>query len=375
MSDLIGTYNGLEGAKTMIRIGSGNLLLADVDALVNTVNTVGVMGKGIALQFKRAYPAMFKAYEAAVRAGDVRLGEVYVWRTEAMSGPRFVINFPTKGHWRARSRLSDIDMGLKDLVRVVHELGITSIAVPPLGCGNGGLDWNDVEPMILRAFESIPAVDVLLYAPTAVPEAASMPVNEPRPPMTAGRAALVALLDAYATQSQASASLIESQKLMYFLQVAGEPLRLRYERNVYGPYADNLRHVLKVVEGHYIQGFGDGSKQVMYAEPLDVLPGAVGDAEAFLSDHPETEERIGRVLDLADGYETPYGLELLASIHWIASEQPEISGDVATLTEKVQSWTPRKGRMFTERHIRNAWEILRGKGWIPQGESSLAALA
>ena len=353
----------------MISIGQGNLLRADVDALVNTVNTVGVMGKGIALQFKRAYPAMFRAYEDAVQAGEVKLGKVYVWDTNQMTGPRFIINFPTKKHWRARSRLTDIEAGLGDLIRVVRELGIKSIAVPPLGCGNGGLDWADVEPRIVKAFAALPEVDVLIYPPVGAPSAASMPTNEPLPPMTPGRAALIALLDSYSTQAEATASLIESQKLMYFLQEAGEPLRLHYEKHLYGPYADNLRHVLKVVEGHYIQGFGDGSRPVMAAEPLEVVPGAANDARAVLNKHPETERRIDRVLELADGYETPYGLELLASVHWIANEDPQASSDVDLLVEEVRSWTPRKGRMFTEKHIRSAWESLRNKGWMTEPAS------
>ena len=356
----------MEGASLVITTGQGNLLLADVDALVNTVNTVGVMGKGIALQFKRAYPAMFKAYEAAAKAHEIRLGNVYVWETGQITRPRFIINFPTKRHWRAKSRLKDIDAGLIDLVRVVQERGIKSIAVPPLGCGNGGLNWADVEPRIVAAFAAVPYVDVLLYPPTGSPSAASMPTNEPRPAMTAGRAALIALLDSYSTQAEASASLIESQKLMYFLQEAGEPLRLNYEKHLYGPYADNLRHVLKVVEGHYLQGFGDGSTPVMEAECLDVLPGATADARAVLGAHPETERRIDRVLELADGYETPYGLELLASVHWVVRQEPDTSTDVDQLVEKVRSWTPRKGRMFTEKHIRSAWESLRNKGWMAE---------
>ncbi len=350
----------------MITIGQGNLLQADVDAQVNTVNTVGVMGKGIALQFKRAYPAMFKAYEDAVKAKQVRIGKVHVWETNQMTGPRFILNFPTKGHWRAASRIDDVEAGLVDLIRVVRELGIKSIAVPPLGCGNGGLNWADVEPLIVATFEAVPYVDVVLYPPTGAPTAASMPTNEPRPPMTAGRAALIALLDSYSIQAEARASLIESQKLMYFLQVAGEELSLRYEKAWYGPYADNLRHVLKVVEGHYLRGFGDGSRAVMDAEPIDVLPGAMDDARDFLMSHPDTKERIGRVLQLASGYETPYGLELLASVHWITREEPATATDVDELVVKVREWTPRKGRMFTENHIRSAWKNLRNDGWITE---------
>jgi O-acetyl-ADP-ribose deacetylase (regulator of RNase III) len=348
----------------VISKGEGNLLRAEVDALVNTVNTVGVMGKGIALQFKRAYPAMFKAYEAAAKAREIRLGKVFVWETEQLTGPRFIVNFPTKGHWRGRSRLADIEAGLSDLIRVVRERDISSIALPPLGCGNGGLNWSDVEPLIVNASSALPDVHFILYPPKGAPSAAAMQTNERRPRMTLGRAALIALLDSYSEQASASASLIESQKLMYFLQIAGEPLRLHYEKNLYGPYADNLRHVLKVVEGHYLQGFGDGSRPVMDAESLDVLPGAMDDARAFLSEHPDTEQRIERVLELANGYETPYGLELLASVHWIANEDPIPVQDVDHLIAKVQSWTPRKGRMFTDKHIRSAWESLHDKGWI-----------
>jgi O-acetyl-ADP-ribose deacetylase (regulator of RNase III) len=356
----------VEGVRPLISEGEGNLLRADVDALVNTVNTVGVMGKGIALQFKRAYPDMFKAYEAAAKDREIRLGKVHVWKTAQLTGPRFIINFPTKGHWRGRSRLTDIEAGLADLVRVVRGLRISSIALPPLGCGNGGLNWSEVEPLILNAASALPDVDVRVYPPKGSPGAAAMQTNEPRPTMTPGRAALIALLDSYSEQSAASASLIESQKLMYFLQTAGELLRLRYEKDRYGPYADNLRHVLIEVEGHYLQGYGDGSSPVMSAEPLEVLPGAADVARAVLDKHPETSLRIARVLELANGFETPYGLELLASVHWIANEDMEASQDLDWLTEKVRGWTRRKGRMFTEEHIRSAWETLRDKGWVAE---------
>lgn len=159
----------------MITQAHGNLLEADVDALVNTVNTVGVMGKGIALQFRRAYPEMFTSYARAVKSHDVQLGVMHVWPTGAMAGPRLIINFPTKGHWRAPSRLEDVERGLDYLVRVIRQLGIRSIAVPPLGCGNGGLDWSVVEPLIRSKLSSVPDVDVRLYAPEGAPAAVDMP--------------------------------------------------------------------------------------------------------------------------------------------------------------------------------------------------------
>ena len=155
----------------MIEEGHGNLLTADVAAVVNTVNTVGVMGKGIALQFKRAYPAMFKAYAKDAKAGAVHLGRMHVFETGTISGPRYVINFPTKGHWKSLSRLSDIEAGLVDLVRVVKTLGIASIAIPPLGCGNGGLHWSEVYPLIVAALEELPETEAQVFVPTGPPPA------------------------------------------------------------------------------------------------------------------------------------------------------------------------------------------------------------
>jgi len=347
----------------MITNTSGNLLTADVDALVNTVNTVGVMGKGIALQFRRAYPEMFADYTRAAKAGEVTLGRMHVWPTQALDGPRFVINFPTKRHWRSPSRMPDIEEGLDDLVRVVAELKIRSVAVPPLGCGNGGLDWGEVEPRIRAAFDALPDVDVRLFAPGVTPPAASMPTATERPGMTPGRAALVALLRQY-EQVTLGASLIEVQKLMYFLQEAGQPLKLGYTKGHYGPYADNLRQVLTLVEGHFLTGFGDGSARVMEAEPVRVLAGAPEEADAALQSDPETRARIDRVARLAQGFESMYGLELLASVHWVARENPAAAEDAEVATELVHAWTPRKGRTFTRHHVAAALEALRGGGWL-----------
>ena len=147
----------------MIRNVTGDLLKDDADALVNAVNTAGVMGKGIALQFKKTWPEMFKAYAAACRNGEVELGHMHVWR--AGSG-RYIINFPTKQHWRSRSTIPGIESGLQDLVEVIRTHYLTSLALPPLGCGHGGLTWPDVEPVIHRALTPIATdVDVRIYAP------------------------------------------------------------------------------------------------------------------------------------------------------------------------------------------------------------------
>lgn len=344
----------------MITEAHGNLLLADADALVNTVNTVGVMGKGIALQFRRAFPEMFEDYRRAVKAGEVDVGRVQVWRSQALTGPRFVLNFPTKRHWRAKSRLGDIERGLQDLVRVIQELGISSIAIPPLGCGQGGLAWTDVEPRIREAMAQVPDVDVLLYPPEQTPDAAAMPTATSQPTMTPGRAALIRLLDSYDKRA-AGTSLIEVQKLMYFLQSAGEPLRLKFNKHIYGPYADNLRHVLHTIEGHYVVGFGDGSRPVPESEPLRVLPGSDAAARDTLAEHPETVRRIKRVLDLADGFESAYGMELLASVHWVCTRE---EADKESAIERIRRWTPRKSALFEAAHIESAWHQLADRGWL-----------
>lgn len=345
----------------MIIEARGNLLTADVDALVNTVNTAGVMGKGIALQFKRAFPRMFDAYIKACKAGQVEVGKMHVWPTGLLTGPRYIINFPTKQHWRSPSKMSYIDEGLFDLVRVLRDDRIESVAIPPLGAGNGGLNWAQVRPRIVAALNEVPEVRVLLFEPNGPPAASEIVGANEVKPLTKGRAALIDILGTY-TKTAVEASLIEVQKLMYFLQEAGEPLRLNFQPNRYGPYADNLRFVLNALEGSYLSGFGDGSSKVLDAEPLLPLPGAIDAAGAFLEEDVESRERIARVLRLADGFDSMYGMELLATVHWVAAH--ESATDVKSAVTRVQSWSPRKRELFSERHIAIAWEHLAEEGWI-----------
>lgn len=345
----------------MIERAHGDLLKADVEALVNTVNTVGVMGKGIAAQFKRAYPEMFKAYARACDAHEVRIGEMHVWSTGLLTGPRYIINFPTKRHWRGGSKVKYIDAGLESLLDVIRRLELSSIALPPLGAGNGGLPWSLVRPRIVDALEAVPDLHVLLYEPAGAPAATDMVRPTRKPGLTQGRAALIALLDRY-QRTALEASLVEVQKLMYFLQEAGQPLQLRYEANRYGPYADSLRHVLTEMEGTYTEGFGDGSARVMEAEPITLLPGAASAAEAFLADDTTTASRVDRVIDLFEGFETMYGAELLATVHW-AAHHPR-TDDLAVITDRVQQWSWRKKDIFTTRHIAIGWERLRERGWL-----------
>ncbi|MGH9566139.1 MAG: type II toxin-antitoxin system antitoxin DNA ADP-ribosyl glycohydrolase DarG, partial [Candidatus Angelobacter sp.] len=217
----------------MIRHTTGNLLTADVDALVNTVNTVGVAGKGIALQFRQAYPDNFKAYTKAAKNGGITPGRMYVYATGRLQ-PRYIINFPTKRHWRGASKISDIVSGLEDLAETIKQFAITSIAVPPLGCGNGGLSWSDVRPLIVGALGE-QDVDVLLFAPEGAPLADSMPVATERPKMTLGRAVMLLLMDQYRDIDEYRLTALEAQKLAYFMQEGGESLRLNFTKAQFGP--------------------------------------------------------------------------------------------------------------------------------------------
>jgi O-acetyl-ADP-ribose deacetylase (regulator of RNase III) len=347
-------------AAAMIEKTSGNLLQADVEALVNTVNTDGFMGKGIALQFKQAFPANFEAYRKAVERGEVRPGSMFVFETGSILGPRFIINFPTKRHWRQNSRMEDIESGLAALVREIRDREIRSIAIPPLGCGNGGLDWSDVRPRIERALAEVPNVHALIYEPKGAPDPREMPIGTPRPDWTPARALLVALMHRYGELAYRR-TLLEIQKLAYFLQEAGEPLRLRFEAGHYGPYAPNLNKVLERLEGHFTRGYGDSQKPDV---EIELLPGAFEEAARYLADLPESSDRLRRVSDLIEGFETPYGMELLASVHWVAAHAPR-AADVAGAIAAVHVWSARKKNVFQANHIAIAWERLAETGWLP----------
>ncbi|MGB7315470.1 MAG: macro domain-containing protein [Nodosilinea sp.] len=345
----------------MIELTQGDILQADAEALVNTVNCVGVMGRGIALQFKKAFPENFKAYKAACDAKAVRPGKMFVHSLNRLYNPRYIINFPTKRHWRGKSQLEDIEKGLADLVAVIQDNQIQSVAIPPLGCGLGGLDWHKVRPLIDQAFEGLPEVNVLVFEPIGAPDAAAMAKTAQAPDMSPGRAALLGLMRRYqAAVMDPTITLLEVHKLMYFMQEAGEPLRLQYEKAPYGPYAENLRHVLNLIEGHFISGYGDAEDRPDI--PLELKPHAAEVAEAFLLGQADTHQHFDRVAELIKGFETPYGMELLATVHWVTTHEQATTPEAAV--EKVHAWNTRKQQMFPPRHIELAQKRLRETGWV-----------
>lgn len=343
----------------MIQLTKGNLLEAQAEALVNTVNCVGVMGKGIALQFKQAFPENYAFYRAACQRGEVQLGQMLVYETGHVLNPRYVINFPTKHHWKEKSRIENIESGLQALVDEVKQRGITSIAVPPLGAGSGGLAWSEVRPRIEAAFAPLTAVRVLLYAPLGAPQAETMQVATKRPNMTPGRAVILALLQRYLTPMY-RLSMLEVQKLAYFAQAVGEPLKLDFVKGPYGPYAETVNHVLQAMEGHFVRGYGDRSR----SPSIRLAPEAVAEAQAFLQNLPDSRARIERVANLIEGFETPYGMELLATVHWVAHENPAARTDVNAVIEGVHHWSNRKRASFQPAHIQAAWGRLSEYGWI-----------
>ena len=344
----------------MIELTRGDILLADAEALVNTVNCVGVMGRGIALQFRKAFPENYKAYKAVCDRKGLQPGMMLVHDLNRLQNPRYIINFPTKRHWKGKSRMEDIEAGLEALVEEIRKYGIRSIAIPPLGSGLGGLRWSEVRPRIERALAQLPDVRVLLYEPTGAPEALRMVKTARKPKMTVGRAALLGLMSRYlAALMDPFVSLLEIHKLMYFMQEAGEGLRLRFVKAIYGPYAENLRHVLSEIEGHFIQGYADAEDAP--DKRIELIPAAAAAARTFLEGHPETQKRFARVGDLVEGFETPFGMELLSTIHWVATREGAVTPEQAI--EKTRAWSPRK-EMFRAEQIRIAWDVLQEQGWL-----------
>lgn len=344
----------------MIRYTSGDILEAGTEALVNTVNSVGVMGRGIALKFKQAFPANFKAYAAACRRGEVEPGRMFVYDSGGLTLPRYIINFPTKRHWRGKSRIEDIRSGLVALADEIRRRKIASVAIPPLGSGLGGLDWAQVRPLIEEALSALPEVEIVVFEPSGKRSEDRTNRSSEVPRMTAGRAALVGLMDRYlGALMDPSISLLEVHKLMYFLQAAGEPLRLRYVKAPYGPYAENLRHVLRAIEGHLIDGYTEGDD--VPEKQLALVPGATKDAKSFLRTKSETNDRFNRVAHLVEGFETPYGLELLATVHWLAVQEGATS--LQGIEQATYNWSERKG-LFTSAQIQLAADRLRSAGWV-----------
>lgn len=342
----------------MLTFIQGNLLTADVEAVVNTVNTWGVMGKGIALMFRERYPGNNAAYEAACKTKEVEVGRMFVTPTNELTGPQWIINFPTKKHWRHPSKIEWVETGLEDLAKVVRDLGIRSIALPPLGCGNGGLDWQEVRPLIEKMVAAMPDVRIVAYEPTEKYQNVAKRSGVEK--LTIPRALIAEAIRRYWVLG-IECTLLEIQKLAWFLERATvrqqqkDVLKLAFQADKYGPFSPRLNHLLNALDGSYLRS----DKRISDCTPMDTIAfneikadavsaflGA-GEAKVFAQVLKETDELI-------DGFQSPLGMELLATVDWLIRRE-RCKPDVASLQQGLRRWPAgeeaglRKLRLFDER--------------------------
>lgn len=335
----------------MINYTQGNLLEANVEALVNTVNTVGVMGKGIALMFKERFPENMQAYAKACNAEEVVTGKMFVTATNELMGPKWIVNFPTKQHWRSKSKMQWIEDGLQDLRFFIEKNQVKSIAIPPLGAGNGGLDWQAVKSKIEHALGDMQGVDIWVFEPTAKYQnvAKKTGVNA----LTPARAMVAELVRRYWILGM-ECSLLEIQKLAWFLQRVIEAkglkneLKLKFAANNYGPYANNLEHLLNALDGSYLKS----DKRIPDSDPLDVI--AFNDEKKALvaaylnSEGKDYLPALEKATAIISGFESPFGLELLSTIDWLLVKEG-CEPTLASVKKGIANWPA--GQKWAERKL------------------------
>jgi O-acetyl-ADP-ribose deacetylase (regulator of RNase III) len=327
----------------MIQFKQANLLESDAQAIVNTVNTVGVMGKGIALQFKNQYPQNYKLYVAACKAKEVVVGKMFVTEeTSLLGGKKIIINFPTKTDWRKPSEYSYIENGLQDLVKVIEDKNIKSIAIPPLGAGNGGLDWNKVKELIEQHLSHLDC-EVQIYQPNAIIQEA---LKKERVKLTPARAMLLAVLFDLVKNGE-FVSEFTAEKIAYFLQRFGakDAFKLEFQPNFYGPYSCKVKHVLYYLNGSYISGYSSKDKK-----PFDEL-GLMLDAEKEVNEYLDAKENIAykeiveKTKAFLSGFYADFGLELLSTVDFIIEDKKTKSID--EISKHLIDWSDRKKTLFT----------------------------
>jgi O-acetyl-ADP-ribose deacetylase (regulator of RNase III)/uncharacterized protein YwgA len=334
----------------------GNILESNAEALVNTINTVGVMGKGIALQFKEHFPLNYELYAIACKKGEVQTGKMFVTATNSMMNPKWIINFPTKKHWMHKSSYGYIEAGLEDLLVQIRNLNIRSIAIPPLGAGQGGLNWEKVKRLIEDKIKSA-EVEVTIYEPIADWRTTQ---NQNKTHLTKARALILSLINQYRILGF-DISLLEIQKLAYFLQRMGQiDLKLNYKEYLYGPYANNLQHLLHELEKGYIQS----KKPIHDSKPLDIIyfnTESTPDIARFVERVCSVDEkkRLSNIVKLMSGFESPFGLELLATVDWIMIKEGNKDITAEDIKVKIKKWSKRKDDIFTFSHINSTLNRLK----------------
>ena len=330
----------------MITFTQGNLLEADAEALVNTVNTVGVMGKGIALMFKDAFPENFKAYEAACKRNEIAPGTIFATERRGLTGPKWIINFATKRHWRHPSKIEWIENGLVQLRKFIVDHKIKSIALPPLGSGNGGLDWQDVRPLIKRGLGSLKDVRVIVFEPT--PKYMNVAKRTGVEKLTPARALIAEAVRRYSAGGM-DCTLLEVQKLAYFVERAIEarvslqnPLKLEFQANRFGPFAPRLTHLLNALDGSYLHC----DKRLADAGPLDSIWFEDSKRDVVIAYLNAEAKQYRPALDAAtaviDGFESPLGMELLATVDWLLHHEG-VAPMRETIRDGLRAWPGGEG--------------------------------
>ena len=332
----------------MIRYLHGNILQAEAEALVNSVNTVGVMGKGVALAFKKAYPENFKRYKAACEDGSLTVGKLLTVPTGQLR-PRLIINFPTKKHWRHPSQMAYLQAGLSALVEVIRQEKLTSIALPPLGCGNGKLNWSEVKPLIEQSLTPVAEkCDIQVFEPGYQPVQTQ---GARRAELTPARAMLLTGLRYYLALGDDINLLVAG----YFLERLGEPLRLRYERGHYGPYSHPLVKVLQYLNGTYLRFDGASVKPDTH---IELVPVTFAEVDTYRKAQLNAAQQLclKRLQALMEGFETPFSMELLATVDFVQQAKHEAS--LEEIRTVITDWTQRKAQLMQPQYIELAYHHL-----------------
>jgi len=326
----------------MIRFLTGNLFDSNAEAFVNTVNTQGVMGKGIALQFKERFPQNARAYIKACKEGAVAVGKLFITKEKGLyQNEKTIINFPTKTTWRKPSEYSYIEEGLKELVETIKERQILSIAIPPLGAGNGGLNWVRVKQLIVQYLTPLNA-KIYVYEPgPAIQEVLRLE----RVKLTPARAMLLDVMYDL-TKNGEFVSEFSAEKIAYFLQKFGasEVFKLDFRQNFYGPYSGKVKHILYQLNGSYITGYNSKDKRPF--EELSLVTGGEQDVDAFLGEknNQKYKDIAGKTRQFLSGFYSAFGLELLSTVDFIMAEKKDSTSQ--EIYQRIQQWSDRKKTLF-----------------------------
>lgn len=339
----------------MITYHTGNLLDAPAQALVNTVNTVGVMGKGIALQFRERFPHNYVVYQRACKQGELQPGKLLITKELTPQGEQLIINFPTKTEWFRKSTYAYVESGLRELARIIREQRIVSVAIPPLGCGNGGLRWEKIKGLIEQHLSDSPA-NVLVYEPDAAIRQVLRNEQTATTQLTPASAMFLYSLFAYESLGEAS-TVFAANKLAYFLQRLGEPLKLSFKAHHYGPYTPQVQHVLyRRLNGKYLHGLEQNTAKAF--EPLELDYSHLAELQNYLRKHlaPEQHQRLHNMLTLIAGFQSALSLEVLASVDFLLQQHPNHT--VPEVYNAIQQWSERKKHLVSEQQVRVAHQHL-----------------